>query len=478
MSSEAREAATAQAREAVTTAMTVAVNRFCFDMAELRHWAEEVTDSTWSSDNVGSSRHEKSPLAREDRRRAEHAVDRLWDKLNQAVEAVLGDQESDTDSAKGIGQRYPISPEQLIAWMILQVDRDHVNTAIVELNRECNDDPALIRHAVLYAQSRFRQQSGIAGKLFLPTIVSSWEELLAALVRQWLTLYPRALGVEKESLIVEDLARYPVEDLFRRAIDDRIVNFVDRPPEDWAADLRQFLHLDLQGLMPDWATFREAFARRNVYVHAGGRADQRYLQRLPAEYPRPDLGEPLLCDRAYFDRLIAVAEYGGVALSVAFLAHFTANGGQAAELAANHVPRALREGLWNEARVVATAALAGQPSDHEHHELRINLWMAHRELGMPQEELAREISAWSAPDELRYRLAISALLLDEAATLSAWRECEAAGENLAHLADWPLLLQMRKRFARLGSTIARTLGRQANAARIQRRDAGTGRTRA
>lgn len=65
--------------------------------------------------------------------------------------------------------------------------------------------------------------TAIVGKALLPGIVADLEELVAALLRLWLTLYPQAEGVDQKQVTVGDVASYASsDDILRRAIDEKV----------------------------------------------------------------------------------------------------------------------------------------------------------------------------------------------------------------------------------------------------------------
>ncbi len=149
----------------------------------------------------------------------------------------------------------------------------------------------------------------------------------------------------------------------------------------------------------------------------------------------------------------AAATFEGLAdvLAVGFGARLAPNTDEAAQFAHDPVLRALRADRWHEARYMAESVLEGLPPDHDHHQLRVNLWMAKQELGGNEVALRTEIKSWMPPadNDPRYRLAKAALLDDEAeaiAVLDAFRTDGAL--NTAELQTWPLVKRLQERSPR------------------------------
>jgi hypothetical protein len=251
------------------------------------------------------------------------------------------------------------------------------------------------------------------------------------------------------------------------AVDKRVDEILAECPEDWQRVVQDGLKLDLRDLIKQWPRLMEVVARRNAYVHAGGRVDRRYLDRLPPTLPKPELGALLASDTAYLNAALDLLEFGGMTVAIAWLGHFAPSSPGLAQVAEIYVFRALQAKCWTEAVQMATIALTGHGPDHELNELRVNLWMARRELDDDWPGLRSEIVAWTPPpDDPRYHLAKAALLLDERAVLTTLREAASRGDQLPlEVADWPLLTRMAGAYpaiaAMLRSASTRTGGSSA-----------------
>lgn len=118
-----------------------------------------------------------------------------------------------------------------------------------------------------------------------------------------------------------------------------------------------------------------------------------------------------------------------------------------ANLAQEQVFLALKEKRWNDAYVMAFSALREFPEDHSHDALRINLWMARRELGEDGDQLRREVEAWIPGDhDLTSEIGKAAILRNEERTLLLLSELANDHEDSpASVATWPLIVDMAAR---------------------------------
>lgn len=122
------------------------------------------------------------------------------------------------------------------------------------------------------------------------------------------------------------------------------------------------------------------FRRSNAVVYAGGVADSAYNACLP-------------------EGVLAAIEDFAAALAVAWLARLVPESDQAVSVADGEVMRALKEQRWRDAKTMAVAALGPLGEGHSHHQLRVNLWMARRELGEDWAKLQKKILGWEPPDD-------------------------------------------------------------------------------
>jgi len=387
-------------------------------------------------------------IRREQRRQAEEAAHRIERQARAELEQTAASMAAMIGNEVEPGLHHPAAPEQMFAAVMLLAGQSRVKELVRELVEQCGGDPATIRYAIAYSQwTHQKPRSTILARALLPALVASFESLLAALARLWLMLYPEAFGGGQQQVLLSEVHDYASrEDILLLMADRRADAFVNQDQEQWKAQLTRHLHIDIDHLTSDWSAILEAFLRRNAIIHNGGRVDNEYLARLPRDCPQPDAGTQLETDAAYLNAALDRFSWLGTALSIAWLAHFTPENSNIANMADGFVVRALEERRWRDAYFLATLALSNCPPDHAHHELKVNRWMARRELGDGWEQLRGEIEVWEPPEpKPRFRAAKALLLGDEATSLAALKEyARSADVSGKELATWPLVVEMAK----------------------------------
>lgn len=405
-------------------------------------------------------------LGGEKRRLVERATEAAATKAEGDLLLLLAGEDRRASGQPAAKKRYPAAPEQLFLLAMIGIGPSRLRKVISTMLAECNNDSDAVRYALRYLQWKRRDPlTTIAGRALLPIIVADFEELLAALVRLWLTLYPEALGVDRHQVTVGVVGSYEsIDDIVRLAIDEKVDDFMNSSPEDWRRTLADKLHIDCVEFASDWSAILEILARRHAIVHAGGLVDDRYLKRLPPGTVIPTIGTPLVTDRAYISAAIERSEQLATGLVVAWLAHFLPAGdSHVPEIASDPVLRALEQRRWQDAANLAQIALSGFDVDHQYHELRVNWWMARRELGNEWDTLRAEIEGWTPPNaEPRYVVAKAALLRDEIGLLNALRDYDAHGLSVRDLATWPLIVHMRERSSRVAALVVQLSAKPPN----------------
>lgn len=398
-------------------------------------------------------------LNKEARGRAERAAEEAANDVASCLQQLLPGGEVETASNRGGTNHYPLAPEQLFLIAMIGIGPERLRQVVENFIQKCGDVSDTLDYALRYMQWMGREpMSTILGRALLPIVIADFEQFLAALVRLWITLYPEANGVGRHQLPVSVIEKYEsIDDIRRLAIERRVDEFMKLNCDGWREKLADKLHIRLDDLISDWPEVVEMFSRRHVIIHAGGSVDERYLSALPSVARSSPHGTTLCTDRAYISAAIDRIEQLADSLVVAWLEHFLPPGDpRVPEMTSAPVLRALEKQRWHDAANLAAIALKKLKPDHPYHELRVNSWMARRELGCEWEALRDEIEAWVPPGgEPGLLVAKAALLWDEPALLVALREYESTGLSVKQLRTWPLLMQMRKRSPRVAAVLDR-----------------------
>lgn len=333
------------------------------------------------------------------------------------------------------------------------VGRARVTDMERQFTKDCEEDPETARYAMAYAQWKYRAPlADTVGKALVPAATSAFEELLAALLRLWLTLYPDALAMNMTNVVLGVVRSYESsEDFERSAVDAKVREILKKPPPGWNELLRRELRICPAELTEHWDEILEVFARRNVIVHWGGHVDDDYLARQPRNVPLPTVGEVLVTDSTYSRTTLDVLEHLGTTLGVAWLAQLVPTGPLPAQQAAGYLYSALKERRWKDALAIADTVVRGRDLRELPGVVQVNWMMARRDAGEDPVGLAEEIRAWIPPEgDPDYLIARAALLrdLDEVVALLEARLHKEPG-GLRTIADWPLLDDVAQRSARI-----------------------------
>lgn len=384
-------------------------------------------------------------LNHQQRNKAEQAARNAREEFKGVLEEMYGplDEPVVEDGYK----RYPPSAEQLFALTMFNLGQANARSLVMRLIHECGDDLDVVRYAFEYAQwLNQKPRTTVLAKALLPIALSSFESMLAALMRLWFLIDQDAAGVDEKAPKMGEARQYEyTNEMFRVLVDRRISEFMRKHPEQWRDELWESLQIDLHEMFWDWDGFLEALARRNCLLHNAGIVDEEYLKRTPLK-EKPSIKTPLEFPIEYFSRVLDMIESASIVLTFAWIAHFAPGAPSSPEIASERVLWALHGKRWQDAHLIASFALQGQPPDHEHDELRVNDWMARRELGTDLQSLKEEFNNWRPPeDDLRFRVAIPALFQDEAATVIALKELAEKQGDEKSVATWPLIEELAQR---------------------------------
>ena len=465
-------------------AIGAAKTHFAATVAEMRRLLADTAhrDGPAKTDRPADLRRlgEKIPAAR--RRQALQAANQAYkemaDDLISRTQAA-GEDDSDAEEGRARLRRHPVPPELIVAGIIAADGPARAKGRLGRLATACEDDPLTLRYVLEHLLWEHQTPpSTVLARGLLPSLVAAFEELIGSLARVWLAQRPEARGLDKKpAATYGELGAYEsTDDLRLRALDKEVRRLIDEGPKGWNEILADKLDLRLDDLSDNWPATVEVFLRRNVIVHARGRADDKYIRLVPAE-AGVELGELLECDAAYMRRALDLLGRLGTALASLWLVALHPRSPDAYHLAADVVIVALEEGRWRDAHVIASRALKRCPEElpgSSVSELRVNDWMARQEIGAEDHGVLRaQIERWQPPsEEPRYRVAQAALLHDPTSAIEALESCRRAGHgDLASFASWPLI----KRLAGESPEVGRLV--HADSDRIPPRQAPRGRKR-
>jgi hypothetical protein len=161
---------------------------------------------------------------------------------------------------------------------------------------------AILRGAHLV---RMPKRSELLRRSMLTLLASDFELLLSEVVPAVLLERPSLLNAAESSLSLQELEALPDVDSARQLIVQRKVDDLLREGiGQWSNWFDKF-GVKWRDMIEDWPAFVEVFARRNVFMHAGGVVSPQYLKALrdagARESEIPALGAKLELDQAYLE---------------------------------------------------------------------------------------------------------------------------------------------------------------------------------
>lgn len=314
---------------------------------------------------------------------------------------------------------------------------------------------ALINVIVSWAKiSSEKSRSGLMLESLLLSAVAQFEVFVSRLITASLRFDPAGLSESDTKYTFGDVAAFSTLDSFTNAAAD---TFVDSLMHSGMAGWMKFL---ARATRSDTAWVSDLLAevvmRRNVHVHAGGKASAQYLASLGKNAAAVQVGDDLPVTEAYLeDSLNRMARAAIVLSQSGIAAVYGANRGKL-------LPEDLGQDtgvvdasfdLLSAGRFQAVAPLAEQleafvSKNSTKERLRVNsMWAQKKWLG--DDNVRSEVEAWdvsSSEDELK--LAKHCLLGEKDIALSLYRRlAEAKKLTVMELATWPVLETVRTAIA-------------------------------
>lgn len=278
----------------------------------------------------------------------------------------------------------------------------------------------------------------------IPSLVIEFEDLLSALLRIAQLIHPDGLGAGRKLISLDEVdARGGAEMARIWAIDRASRDLVDKGADEWRNRLQKWPGVDPARFVPSWDAFAEVFHRRNVLTHSAARADEKYLTLADPTNSRR-LGDPLHCDLDYVLSAIDTFLAAGRGIAAVWLPALLPQSGFELHGADEVVLVMLRRERWELAASLSSALLASAPSTS--HTLRVNHWMARRELAGSTDVIRSEVSDWLPPnDQTEWRLARAAVMEDVEEVKETLRLAKRRGDPVTHYLTWPLLRRLRRK---------------------------------
>jgi hypothetical protein len=160
----------------------------------------------------------------------------------------------------------------------------------------------------------------LLNRSILMCLVSHFEVLVADLAHAFYRIAPDAISTDDKVLSVKELKRFSsIDEALRSIVSNRVDDLLRGSVNDWRKFFESRMNIDMINLVPDWARWEEYFQRRHIFMHAGGRATERYLSNvdwgnLSGHIERPREGEKMDIPDFYLQNAIDTFQISGLLL--------------------------------------------------------------------------------------------------------------------------------------------------------------------
>jgi hypothetical protein len=275
--------------------------------------------------------------------------------------------------------------------------------------------------------------------------ISAFEVLLSGLISRQFVMFPDALQADQREFSLEDVRGFQSEeDAIDLLLSRRVTKIMYGSLDDWSKWFEDRCNARFADLAIAWESLREAFQRRHVIMHSGGRVSSEYLAKVRVGTP-PTLGSQLNVDADYLQQLLDQLDALGTGVAVrAWGTWFPAERDEAAGRLLRRTYQTMISGRWAVTEKLAELADL-KCSEDLRHSIRCNGWLSRAERS-GYDAVHSEVEAWDASAlSGRFRLVRLVLLQRLEAALELVPALIASEEvSRGELREWPILRTLRE----------------------------------
>jgi hypothetical protein len=282
----------------------------------------------------------------------------------------------------------------------------------------------------------------------LISLVSASEWFLSQVLHTYYSTYPDASGVNDHSLKFSDLLEIgSIDEARKYLLDEKIESILRGSFTDWIEYLKSNLKLSM-GYLDDFRDHViEAFQRRNLLVHNGGKINGIYLKKVPvSKRPAMETGMPIVVSQEYLDECISIFEKCFVLIGLELWKKVELKSGDRAKVLMKLIYRHLLAGRWDIAESLSYFMMNDKNVEEQYCLIgKINYWQSLKWQGRFDQVVEDiKVADFSAKED-QFKLAQLALL-DKYDEFFVYLPAVIRSEKLTScdVQEWPLFRNIRK----------------------------------
>ncbi|WP_157853455.1 hypothetical protein [Streptomyces xanthophaeus] len=312
--------------------------------------------------------------------------------------------------------------------------------------------------ASMFQHIRAGSRSDLMRRSLLVSTISGFEVLFASIARSIYDVNTSALNDSDYSFTLQQISEFSsIEDAREYLVERKAAALMRESIDGWEKWLKKAGGgLSMTGLPAEWPTIREAFARRNLVVHAGSKVNHLYLESirglaLPESLQGKCVGDVLeVSDRYLTNCLENILALGRLLSTSVGLKMHRPHRSTFLNMLMGEAKRCSRLGLWTAALPLVKYALSLGLSRRDELEMQAIHWLAVKKLhGV--DAIRSDVEAWDTGGlSLVYSHRKYVLLDLKEKAVTEMRKLLDDGElNALHLLLDPLYFEMREEVVEL-----------------------------
>jgi hypothetical protein len=298
----------------------------------------------------------------------------------------------------------------------------------------------------LVTTRRPRTRTDLLLSSLLIAAVSDFEVLFSAIATFYYGMRPESLRALDSKVSWREIETYAsLDDLRTHFIEERVDSLMRDGYDGWVKWLEAQLKIKAEDTALNPHGMYEAFQRRHILVHNGGRVSPQYLAKVNWLNEPPEIGAELKVSREYLNS--AIDELIAVGASLTHLLMRSLSPKSRREYVDSDAVmltfELLKQRRWKLVDKIASIALPAMSQEYSRTSTKVNRWIALKRLA-GSEAIAKEVAEWDV-SALQPIFELSRLiLLDHPSAVELARAMIGSGDlSQEQVETWPLFEDIR-----------------------------------